>query len=91
MTFFVCSVTFFVFSTAYSLSTSIITKKSKSVCYIKEMIKTANFSILQELIYVWNGYNIVGKNSQLLEKMLEDVEKTVTEIANKKGQCSTVS
>ncbi|XP_059145816.1 tetratricopeptide repeat protein 39B-like isoform X2 [Physella acuta] len=41
-----------------------------------------------ELIYVWNGFNIVGKNRQLLERMLVVVESTVTELA---GQSESAS
>ncbi|GFS13728.1 tetratricopeptide repeat protein 39B [Elysia marginata] len=46
-----------------------------------------NYLILPalELIYVWNGFSILGKNRQLLEKMLVDVEETLTEIAKKSG------
>ncbi|CAL1544810.1 unnamed protein product [Lymnaea stagnalis] len=42
-----------------------------------------------ELIYVWNGYNIVGKNQELLEKMLVVIEATVTDIASKKDLAAT--
>ncbi|KAK6990818.1 tetratricopeptide repeat protein 39B-like isoform X2 [Biomphalaria glabrata] len=42
-----------------------------------------------ELIYVWNGFNIVGKNQELLDKMLLVVEATVTELASKREQASS--
>ena len=32
---------------------------------------------------MWNGFSILGKNKELLEKMLVDVETTLTEIASK--------
>ncbi|RUS82422.1 hypothetical protein EGW08_009810 [Elysia chlorotica] len=44
-----------------------------------------NYLILPalELIYVWNGFNILGKNQELLERMLVDIEATLTDIASK--------
>ncbi|GFO11311.1 tetratricopeptide repeat protein 39b [Plakobranchus ocellatus] len=46
-----------------------------------------NYLILPalELIYVWNGFSIVGKNRELLERMLAEVETTLTEIIDKKS------
>ena len=41
--------------------------------------------IWQELIYVWNGFNILSKKPQLLEAMLVVVEQTVNAILQDKG------
>ncbi|XP_052069149.1 tetratricopeptide repeat protein 39B-like [Mytilus californianus] len=37
-----------------------------------------------ELIYVWNGFSILGKKEELLNPVLEKVEKTVNDIVNSK-------
>ena len=41
--------------------------------------------IWQELIYVWNGFNILSKKPSLLEAMLVVVEQTVNTILEDKG------
>ncbi|XP_063396738.1 tetratricopeptide repeat protein 39B-like isoform X1 [Mytilus trossulus] len=37
-----------------------------------------------ELIYVWNGFSILGKKEELLNPVLEKVEKTLNDIVNSK-------
>ncbi|KAH9523769.1 Tetratricopeptide repeat protein 39B [Bulinus truncatus] len=59
-----------------------------AVAKSQRYFQQGNYLILPalELIYVWNGYNIVGKNKQLLEKMLVVVEATITELSGKKDE-----
>ncbi|KAK3090745.1 hypothetical protein FSP39_014266 [Pinctada imbricata] len=38
-----------------------------------------------ELVYVWNGFSIIGKKDGLLDPVLAIVEKTVTNITENKG------
>ncbi|XP_046361608.1 tetratricopeptide repeat protein 39B-like isoform X1 [Haliotis rufescens] len=39
-----------------------------------------------ELIYVWNGFNIIGKKMELLEPMLMKIEEVINEILQNKGK-----
>ncbi|KAH9523775.1 Tetratricopeptide repeat protein 39B, partial [Bulinus truncatus] len=59
-----------------------------AVAKSQRYFQQGNYLILPalELIYVWNGYSIVGKNKQLLEKMLVMVEATITELSSKKDE-----
>jgi hypothetical protein len=41
------------------------------------------------LIYVWNGFSIIGKKMHLLEPMMASIEKTIQEVFQNKGQCFT--
>ena len=41
---------------------------------------------LQELIYVWNGFMIIGKKPALIEPILTKVEATLNEINAKRGE-----
>ncbi|XP_076462469.1 tetratricopeptide repeat protein 39B-like [Babylonia areolata] len=40
-----------------------------------------------ELIYVWNGFNILGKKPELVESVLGVVETTVTSLIQNSGSC----
>ncbi|BFZ16413.1 hypothetical protein BsWGS_19452 [Bradybaena similaris] len=57
-----------------------------AVAKSQRYFQQGNYLILPalELIYVWNGCNILGKNLKLLEKMLVEVERTITEMTSKK-------
>lgn len=39
----------------------------------------------QELIYVWNGFMIIGKKPELIEPILAFVEETINDIMSHKG------
>jgi len=54
---------------------------------VHALSKSYNFVILfvQELIYVWNGFFIIGKRQELLLPMLTIVEETVNDIIQNKG------
>ena len=42
--------------------------------------------MLQELVYVWNGFNILGKKVELLEPFLVVIEKKLNDIIQKKSK-----
>ncbi|XP_050401579.2 tetratricopeptide repeat protein 39B [Patella vulgata] len=39
-----------------------------------------------ELIYVWNGFNIIGQKMSLLDPMLTIIEQTINQLQNKKDE-----
>ncbi|XP_074642894.1 tetratricopeptide repeat protein 39A-like isoform X2 [Tubulanus polymorphus] len=39
-----------------------------------------------ELLYVWNGFSIIGKKTELLDPLIQIVEETINEIVNHKDQ-----
>ena len=43
------------------------------------------YIILQEILYVWNHFNIMGKNSDLLIPVIENVDNMITNLEKNKG------
>ena len=41
-----------------------------------------------ELVYVWNGFNIIGKSPRLVEAMLELVNEEKERLKKANGKCS---
>jgi hypothetical protein len=37
------------------------------------------------MIYVWNGFSIIGKRIELIQPVLQDVEKVINEVLKRKG------
>lgn len=37
-------------------------------------------------MYIWNGFNIIGKSEENLRKMLDLIEKTINDILPRKGE-----
>ncbi|XP_005096921.3 tetratricopeptide repeat protein 39B [Aplysia californica] len=62
-----------------------------AVAKSQRYFQQGNYLILPalELIYVWNGFNIIGKNQKLLGEMLMDVEETITKIAEKQDSAES--
>jgi hypothetical protein len=42
--------------------------------------------VFQELIYVWNGFALIGKNSKYLDAILKNVEDAMKDIETNKGE-----
>lgn len=47
--------------------------------------------MLQEMMYVWNGFTIVGKRADLTENLLVTVEKAETALQNDKSKFECVN
>lgn len=45
---------------------------------------------LQELVYVWNGFSILGKREELVDPVLTIVESTINTILKGSGKSTTV-
>ena len=46
--------------------------------------------ILQEMIYVWNGFAIIGRNPDLLESMSQLIEASINSLTQQKGKSTGV-
>ena len=44
------------------------------------------FLLLQELIYVWNGFSIIGKRTEFLDPVIQNVEAALNDIVTQKGE-----
>lgn len=47
--------------------------------------------MLQEMMYVWNGFTIVGRRADLTENLLVTVEKAETALQNDKSKFECVN
>jgi hypothetical protein len=65
----------------------VVSKSKSKQLYLSQRAISDVFAVFdkQELIYVWNGFHVIGKKDHLLTPMLVLVEHTVNDILNNKG------